>query len=156
MTAVGHFAHYSNRAVRKGVSAISGPEAEKNLVKNSNKPVERRKHKRFRISQGAIVGLRPRYLRLGRVTNIGIDGLAFSYVADEALPNLSSELDVFLSMWGFHLYGVPFNTIWDFETNGVGFSSIRTRRSGLQFGQLGPDQMSRLEYLIENHTTGEI
>ncbi|UCG81457.1 MAG: hypothetical protein JSV60_04035 [Desulfobacterales bacterium] len=121
---------------------------------SKNEPVERRKHKRFQAPHGAIVGLRPPYLGIGRVINIGIGGLAFSYTADEALPSLSSELDIFLSIRNFYLCKVPFETVWDLETDGMPFSSIRTRQSGLQFGQLTPGQMSQLEFLVQNYGSG--
>ena len=122
---------------------------------SKNEPVERRKHKRFQAPQGAIVGLRPPYLGIGRVINIGIGGLAFSYTAAEALPNPLSELDIFLSVRDFYLSKMPFETVWDLETDGVPFSSITTRQSGLQFGHLTPGQMSQLEYFIEKHTTAD-
>jgi hypothetical protein len=50
---------------------------------------------------------------------------------------------------------VPFETVWDLETDGMPFSSIKTRQSGLQFGQLTPGQMSQLEYFIDKHTTAD-
>jgi hypothetical protein len=117
---------------------------------------ERRKEKRFRMPTGAVVAFRPGYLKLGRIIEIGKGGLSFSYIADEELPNLSSQLDIFLAIQNFYLYNVPFKTIWDFETDNVRFASIRTRRSGLKFEHLTTDQISRLESFIHNHTAGKV
>ena len=114
---------------------------------------DRRKHKRFRLPAGAIVAFRPGYLKLGRIIDVGIGGLGFSYITSEELPNVSSELDIFLAIRDFYLYNMPFETIWDFETDAVRFASVKTRRSGLEFGELTPDQISQLEYLIQNCTT---
>ncbi|UCD87240.1 MAG: PilZ domain-containing protein [Desulfobacterales bacterium] len=123
---------------------------------STEKQLERRKHERFQVPTGAVVTFGPPYLRLGRVINIGIGGLGYSYTADLELPNPSSELDIFSAAWDFYLYNIPFVTIWDFETDGMRYSSTKMRRSGLQFRQLTSAQMSRLEYFIEKHVTGSI
>jgi hypothetical protein len=117
---------------------------------------DRRKDKRFRLPAGSIVAFRPGYLKLGRIIDIGTGGLGFSYIHSQELPKVSSELDIFVAIRDFYLYHVPFETIWDFETDATRFSSLRTKRSGLQFRQLTQAQNLRLEYFIENHTTGEI
>jgi hypothetical protein len=122
----------------------------------SKEATDRRKDKRFLMPTGAVVAFRPGYLKLGRIIDIGKGGLGFSYIADEELGSLSSQLDIFLAIRNFYLYNIPFVTIWDFETDNVRFASIRTRRSGLRFAQLAPDQISRLESFIQNHTAGEV
>jgi hypothetical protein len=123
---------------------------------STEKQLERRRHERFQVPTGAVVGFGPRYFRLGRVINVGIGGLGYSYVAEEEFPNLSSELDIFSAAWDFYLYNIPFVTVWDVETDGMLYSSTKMRRSGIQFRQLTSAQMSRLEYFIEKQVTGSI
>lgn len=117
---------------------------------------DRRKDKRFRLPEGSMVAFRPGYSKLGRIIDIGAGGLGLIYIHSQELPKVSSELDIFVAIGDFYLYHVPFETIWDFETDATRFSSLRKKRSGLKFGQLTQAQISGLEYFIENHTTGEI
>ena len=121
----------------------------------AKKLVERRKHKRFSVSKGAFVALRPNYLKIGQVTDISTGGLAFTYMADEKPPNRSFELDIFLADQAFYLQGVPFRTISDFHSDGIPFSSVRMRRTGVQFRELTPDQKAQLEKFIQDHSIGE-
>ena len=120
----------------------------------AKKMVERRKHRRFSISDGAFVALRPHYQRIGQVVDISMGGLAFTYMADQESPNQSFEADIFLAGRAFSWQGVPFKTISDCESHRNAFSSIKMRRSGLQFGELTPQQQVQLECFIQEHTTG--
>ena len=122
---------------------------------DTKQQVERRKQKRFSVSNGAFVALRPDYLKVGQVKNIGMDGLAFTYLMDDGKPDQSFELDIFLADQTFWLEGVPFTIISDFRIDGIPFSSIRTRQMHVQFRDLTPDQKAHLEYFIQNHTSGE-
>jgi hypothetical protein len=122
----------------------------------AKKFVEQRKHKRFSVSNGAFVALRPDYLKVGQVKNIGMDGLAFTYLMDDGKsPDQSLALDIFLADQTFRLEGVPFTIISDFHIDGIPFSSVKTRQMDVQFGDLTPYQKAHLEYFIQNHTNGE-
>ena len=60
-------------------------------------------------------------------------------------------------MSSFRLDKIPFESISDFETaNEDSLSSITTRRSGVQFGQLTHYQISQLEYFVQNCAIGEV
>ncbi len=120
------------------------------------KLVERRKHKRFLVSKGAFVALRPDYLKVGQVTNIGMGGLAFTYLMDDGKPpDLSSQLDIFLASQDFYLDKVPFETISDFQADAIPFSSVSMRDCSVQFGELTAYQSGRLKYFIKKHTAGK-
>ncbi len=116
------------------------------------KLVERRKHKRFSVSKGAFVALRPHYVKVGQVIDISTRGLAFTYMADEKRPNRSFELDMFLADQAFYLQEVPFRTISDFHSDGIPFSSIEMRRMGVQFGNLTEAEKAKLVYFMDNYT----
>ena len=122
----------------------------------NKKLVERRKHKRFLVSKGAFVALRPDYLKIGQVKDISMGGLAFTYLIDDGKPpDPSSQLDIFLASQDFYLNKVPFETISDFQTDAIPFSSVSMKECSVQFGELTAYQSGRLKYFIENHTIGE-
>ena len=121
--------------------------------------LERRKHKRFQLQNGAFAVLRAfswphSTQKLGQIIDMSMGGLAFSYIAEQEPSNGSFELGIFLADHSFHLRTIAFETISDLETNGVPFSSITMRRSGVQFRELTPKQISQLKYFIRNHTIG--
>jgi hypothetical protein len=117
--------------------------------------VERRRHKRFKVRDGAFVVLMPPSTKLGQLIDISSGGLAFRYLSMEERSNNLSELDIFLTDNSFYLEEVPVINVSDFQIAGeFPFSSITTRRHGVQFGELTHNQISRLEYFIRNHTTG--
>ena len=123
---------------------------------NSREIVERRKHKRFLARRDAYVAVRPGYLKLGRVIDIGIGGLTFRYIAEGHPPDLSSQLDIFLASQDFYLDKVPFETISDFQADAIPFSSVSMRECSVQFGDLTSEQKSQLAFFIQNHTTEEV
>jgi hypothetical protein len=113
--------------------------------------VEKRQHKRLK---GTFVGLGPHDTKVGQIIDVGMGGLAFRYVGSEEPSN--GELDVFLNERDFYLGRVPFRTVSDFEiTSRRDSISTAMRRSGVQFRKMKPNQISQLEYFIQNHTLGE-
>lgn len=129
---------------------------------NNKEIVEGRKHKRFRVQDGAfaVAGMppHPRCIPPGQIVDVSRGGLAFQYVAgEEEGSNGSFELVILVANNNFHSDKVPFETISDFEiANEVPFSSITMRRRGVQFGKLTDKQISQLDYFIRNHAIGEV
>ena len=117
--------------------------------------VERRKHKRFHVQDGAHAVLGTHYAELlGQIIDISRGGVSFRYVAGEKPSSGSFELDI--SLANFYLRKVPFKNISDFEISNEFFlGSIPIRRRGIHFGELTHNQMSKLEYFIHKHTTRE-
>ncbi len=114
--------------------------------------VERRKHKRFKVPRDAFVAIRPHYAEVGQITDVSMGGLGFHCLATEEPSSEESELDIFLSGRAFWLYRVPFRTIWSVEIAGrTPLTSVPMRQSGVQFGELTPNQRSELESFIENY-----
>jgi hypothetical protein len=116
--------------------------------------VEKRQHKRFQVPKGTFVGLGPHDTKVGQIIDVGMGGLAFRYVGSEEPSN--GELDIFLNERDFYLGRVPFRTVTDFEVSSRRDSSATAmRRSGVQFREMKSNQISQLEYFIQNHTLGE-
>jgi hypothetical protein len=122
------------------------------------KLVERRKHKRFQAPKGAFVGIRAEDTKVGRVSDVSIGGLGFSYVGTEKpSPSKGSYLDLFFTDKDFHLGRLPFKTISDHKSveKAPPFSSETMRRCGVKFKKLTRHQKAELERFIQNHAIGE-
>ena len=123
-------------------------------VGSTNKIVEQRRHKRFRVPKGSLVGLGPHNTKAGQIIDVSMGGLGFRYAGSEEPSN--GELDIVLNEREFFLGRMPFKTVSDFEmTSVVGPSSITMRRSGVEFRKLTEKQRSQLRYFIQKHTLGE-
>ena len=121
--------------------------------------VERRKNKRFQAKDGALAVLKPPWpnsIRLGQIIDISMGGLSFRCIAGEDRFNGSSELSVIFANHGFYLHKLPIKSISDLETARMPFGSMTPRRRSVQFEELRDDQVSQLEYFIQNHTTGDV
>ena len=118
--------------------------------------IERRKYVRFIAQDNAFAALR--FKKVGKVNDISIKGLAFSYLS-ETIKNgpypYSSKVDIFLSENGFHLSNVPCKVVYDIPgpTSGKNHSVIMYR-CGLEFSKLGRNQSELLEFFIKKHTIG--
>ena len=122
----------------------------------TNNSVEQRRHRRFRVRDGAFVLLGPDSTKLGRVVDICEGGLAFNHMA-RARPSADLfELDLFLIDEDFYVSEIPFLSVWDIKVHENPFSSVTLRRCGIQFGQLNATQQSDIDYFIENHTLREV
>jgi hypothetical protein len=118
--------------------------------------VERRTHKRFQVPIGVFVAFGPDHSRLGEIIDISTGGLSFRYLATEDPSSGSSTLDIFLTDRHFYLNDVPFDTVSDFGTYQIPFVPVTMRRSGVRFGGLTNNQISRIEYFIQHFTMSEI
>jgi hypothetical protein len=119
-------------------------------------PIERRKHKRFKVQYGAFAVFQSNVKKLGQIIDISRGGLAFRYLANGERFKGSDELDILLADNYFHLEKIPFRTISDFGiASEIPYNSITTRRCGVRFGELGQGQISRIEYFIHNYTIAE-
>jgi hypothetical protein len=127
------------------------------IMASNNQPNENAKQERFQVSKDAFVALRSDYLKLGRIENIGRDGLEFSYATSEGPLDQPFELDIFLAGTAFYLYKVPFRTVADAEgANETPFPSLTMRHCAVQFDELTDNQKSQLDYFIHNYTTGKL
>ena len=122
---------------------------------NSREIVERRKHKRLHIQNGAFVILPSHEKKAGRIVDISPDGLTFTYHTSGDGSVMATQLDIFVAGSPIHMNKIPCRTISDFEIDSDIYRSLIKRRCGMQFGMLEKDQMFQLNDLIQHHTGGE-
>ncbi len=123
---------------------------------NRKVQVERRKYKRFRVQHGAFVVLKMSDTGAGRLLEISMNGLRFEYAVSKAPSIQATEVEIYVSYGGFRLYGIPCRPIWDLVTYEIPTTSLHIRQCGMEFGELTPQQVSQIEYFIQNHTIGEM
>lgn len=115
-----------------------------------------RKHKRFRVQDGAYVVCKTSHTVAGRLINISLNGLTFDYSAIQEPSMGATQLEIYVTYGGFRLYGTPCKPMWDLITYQVPTTSQHMRQCSMEFGQLTPQQAPQLEYFIQNHTVGEV
>jgi len=120
---------------------------------NSEKVTERRFHERFQVQQGVYVLLKNGSSKLGQIKNISKGGLAFMYINDGEQIDEPTEVDIFLSGYGFIFKGIPCKNISDVHVdNFVPFSTFEMRQLGVQFGGVNLNQLAHLDTFIEKYT----
>ncbi|MFO7559416.1 MAG: PilZ domain-containing protein [Desulfobacterales bacterium] len=115
--------------------------------------VERRKHKRFAVMEGANMAFVPYFSKQGPVIDISEGGLAFRYISAKKI--LWRELiAILIDRMELFLKDVPFKTVYDLKMKHVNFFGVKSiRRCGGEFGELTSSQTAKLEYFIKNYTS---
>jgi len=116
--------------------------------------MERRKFTRFKAKDDAYAALRGNYTKVGKISDISLNGLAFRYLAEKVCSEMVNYVDIFLSSNGFHMSEVPCVVVCD-EKECVYTSPMITQyRCGLKFEGLNEEYKNKLEFFINNFTTG--
>ena len=120
--------------------------------------IEQRKYVRFITQDHTFAALRIGFEKVGKVNDISIKGLAFSYLRKTAEAGSNphdSKVDIFLSGDGFHIFNVPCRIVYDIPdpTPDEGLF-VEMSRCGLHFQKLTKSQSEKLNFFIKNHTTG--
>ncbi len=104
---------------------------------------ERRRYNRYCPPEGTIAVLRPYGEEIGRVKNIGKEGLAFEYlVLGDKNGSISTEpkteIEILYPENGFYLSRIPCEIVWesDLQIEYSLFSVLPTKRIGIQFKEL--------------------
>ncbi|MES0364139.1 MAG: PilZ domain-containing protein, partial [Desulfobacteria bacterium] len=118
--------------------------------------VERRKHKRYSVVEGAFVALKPSDSGVGRLIDISMGGLTFDYVTMHLPSVKATELDLFVTNSTFRLFEIPIRSVWDLTTFDFPSSPLHKRRCGVEFGDLTSKQRLQIEHFIENYTADEV
>ena len=118
--------------------------------------MERRKFTRFRAQDSAFAALRGDYSKVGKIYDISLNGLAFRYLAEEMSEEEYTHVDIFLSDNGFHLHNVPCNVIYNVKESTSGSLSISPYRCGLKFKPLKGEKQVKLEFFLNNYSSGSV
>jgi hypothetical protein len=118
---------------------------------------EQRKDKRYIAQDNAFAALRSEFKKVGRINDISIKGLSFSYLSElieSGLDYDSSQVDIFLSEEdGFYLSHVPCKVISEIpDPKFIGNYMLKMCRCRLNFGKLSKNQLKQLKFFIKNHT----
>jgi hypothetical protein len=146
------------------------------MDKKRVKGVEKRTHKRFQVNNDAFALIRPaaaeqirvtdksmaeiacsvyrsKPVRFGRIDDISLGGLSFSYITGEERSSQSLVLDILMADSGFYLDNLTFKNIADFEMDdGFAINSFKMRLNRVQFKKPEPAAMMKLKYFVENYS----
>jgi len=119
--------------------------------------VERRKYIRFLVQGKTIAILEGMIDKVGKVNDISIKGLSFSYLSESnnaGSGNDSSRVDIFHKKNRFYLTNVPCKIAYDIPVYKSGKNhSVMMYRCGLYFGQLPKFQLKILDIFIKKYAT---
>ncbi|MFH2219685.1 MAG: PilZ domain-containing protein [Pseudomonadota bacterium] len=120
---------------------------------NSYDGVENRNHQRFIAREGAFATLWPSFKKNGEMIDISEGGLAFCYFTNTVFKNGSKEVDIFLQDHSFYLDSLPCRIVYEIASPVNPSSTTETKvRVGVQFKDIDPGHLSRLNYFIQNYT----
>ena len=126
---------------------------ERRMIKDRRRGSCRRENKRFQIKDFTFVKLWSESNEdIGQLLDLSNRGLSLRYFVTGKNPSNFSELGIFSSGSGLAVDGIPFRIISDTELDESLFGPMLFRRSGLQFGPLTPDQISKLDYFLKYFT----
>jgi hypothetical protein len=118
--------------------------------------MERRKFTRFRTQDNAFAALGEDFTKVGKIYDISLNGLAFRYLAEQISEKEHTHVDIFLSQNGFHLHGFPCTVIYHIKEPTPSSLSISLYRCGLSFKPLEEEVQNKLDYFLNNYTSGII
>lgn len=133
------------------------------IMESEKEKQDRRRHLRYKVSEGAYAALSPDSAKMGQIIDISRGGLCFRYIVQMDQVEDCSETHVFVGDEGIYLEKMPNKVIEDIPVENGDFPSsimmgprvmrmIRQRR--VCFGELTGNQVAQLEYFIMNRTMG--
>jgi hypothetical protein len=111
---------------------------------------ERREGPRFAPKSLTYVVLGPHFGKLGKLIDIGHEGLTFHYVALKEGDEETTECYLFTHDKHFGLPNIPCRVVYDIREETVFW--FENRRCGLRFGNLTDEQRTQLEAFITSYT----
>ena len=115
---------------------------------------EKRAHARFEPRYGAYAAVLSESRKLGRIRNISMGGLSFSYIPQEETHNFKSDkIIITFGIDNKMLKDVAYKTVIDAEEeNNIPYSSIPLRKMSVEFEEMDLGQKAALDYFIQNCT----
>ena len=122
-------------------------------MKNTERPVEKRRHHRLQTIDGIYAIIKYKPTIFGQMINISKDGMAVRYSSNGQQLNMPSESDVFIIDSNFYIEKIQIKIVSDFEIGDkLPFSSQKNRQRCFQFGKMKSSQHFQLDYLLQNYT----
>ncbi len=93
-------------------------------------------------------------LEIGEITDISMGGIAFQYIQKEKRLENFDTLDILVAEDDFYLQDLQIEVVSDVPVAGdLGLGPFTTRRMGVQFHGLTPEQETALSHFIRNYTS---
>jgi len=89
--------------------------------------------------------------KIGEIIDIGLGGLAFSYIGSAELPNSSFQLEVMFPDRTDYLDELPCSAVSDSEIDTDTQQRAGKRRCSVRFGELDERQKAKIASLIESY-----
>jgi hypothetical protein len=122
-------------------------------MKNKKVLNERRKHKRFKVKEGAFAVAWPDNNKLGPIKDISEGGIAFQFIEDGEQTKGSPEVEIFSTVDDFYMKKLPVRTVLDFELETtVSLNPTPMRQLSMKFGKLNHPQKLLLSFFIQKYT----
>ena len=130
-------------------------------MNNRKEFIERRKHERFKVKNGAIVIIRLSNVfgtthKYCQIINISQGGLAFRYIIKTSESIDPVKLDLLFiqdSICYNYLKYLSIQTIWFSNLdNKTSVSKLKIRQQGALFGKMVPKQIAQLDRFLEKCT----
>ena len=119
---------------------------------------ERRRLRRWSVTQPAYAIFRPEFEKSGRILDIHKDGLCCEYLHHSRTSEIPAdlfEIDIVLSGHSLYLSKLPCTLVYDIERerdmneSGQGPNEIfQCRRCGINFQELSEDHLDNIRFLI--------
>jgi len=116
--------------------------------------MESRKHTRLIARDDSFVELKGEGARGGMISDISPGGLAFSYLPEKTSVDGFKHVDIYMAKNEFRLSEVPCAIVYDTIDLSNGSKGDTCHRCGLRFGEMKDDHKNKLNYFLNNFTTG--
>ncbi len=119
------------------------------------KGAERRRHERFELKDRVFITFRPRFDRIGWITDISKGGVSLTLSTVQNYSELPENIhvDIFSSPQGFNLPDLHCKLVYNVrDDNSKGF--IETRRCGLAFDEMSGYQAANLDAILNQCAQG--
>ena len=115
--------------------------------------VERRKHERFKVKQGACIACISDDNKLGKIKDISKGGLAFHYRGGVEPSKGAMKVDILSVADDFYLRNLPARTVFGFELSATDpQKDLPKRQLSLQFEKLTYYHKLLLDFFLKKYT----
>ena len=122
---------------------------------------ERRKYNRFLVTDDAYAAFGPDFIKVGRITDISMGGLALEYLADEKNGSEYQSVEIFLRKGQYHMSEMPCKIVYSINLEAPEDTLLLDqmlihKRCGVEFSHLTEDYEKKLVDFLKDHTVGTV